>query len=418
MKKETFIDAVSEIDADIISEVSQEREAADNVLSAAKKRRMRRILSLAACFAVVFTAIFTVRYAVIYNRYCSGETIIDSEAKGGGFGFGAQKPSAPSMPWDTSIYKKLYMKDRSYAPGESGEIFLELAMKDALLGEGEIIVEIGNSREFTMSINGIVTENGSFKISDFSRAGYSEASPLRISVSLAPIFSERWASGCLTLSVRFAFYDLDGFLDRIENNGAGEGELDEIRQMIKGESITLINANISYAADRLETRFASSSSYGTLFEQLICDHLDTWRISRREFADLYYEHAYGNNIFASITSYIESEQTFRFEYHSRNIRYEMNDYISDPEIWSCFLELQALERSAIYNDPPELTVIRRKMGELILRRLLTTGVITEEEYFSELEWMKGARVGNAQPGYGSNLSRYRRILHHYRCTHK
>jgi hypothetical protein len=110
---------------------------------------------------------------------------------------------------------------------------------------------------------------------------------------------------------------------------------------------------------------------------------------------------------------MEAEKTLKFEYISKNIRYEKTEFISNDEIWEISQEIWN------YDHPGELPEKQMKRAQLFLEYMLETGVITEAEYKNELIWLSEAStVGNMQAAYPGKIGDYAHKLRKYIYTHR
>ena len=402
--------AIGEIDDKYIEEAAS--------FSRSKKQIfMRRICALAACLAIIVSTVFSGNFLYLFSQAPVGFTLIDTHKKSFfDFSFGAEKTSAVPVYWKGALYAKVYSKDGVYKTGENVEICFELGAAREVLGGGDLIIEIDGGDFSAESSYGKV-DGGKIIIEDFTSENYSKEEPLCFKITLKPEFKDDWASGRIRIFFGFRFDDFEGFIAKADEymSKFPSSHPNWREDFFKDNMLELESVGLDYACDGVELWLSPRTDM--LLEKMLMIHYDTWRISGKEFMRVYYEYLYRDNIFASVTRYMEEEELFRFEYISKNIRYEKTEFISDGEIWSLMQEIQAMENT--YPPPVELEENRMQMAYLLLDYMYKTGVITETEYKEELVWVSEAPfVGNMQAAYPGKMGGYAHKLQKYIYTHK
>ena len=411
MKKEKLSAALGEINETYIEEAIAYQKSRKSIL-------LRRVGALAACFVLMLGIVFSARYVVLLASSPNGFTLLDTTPKKA-FSFGSSKPEAPPKYWDDSFYAKVFTKKGTYKPEDSFQLNFELGLTNDKLGAGDLIIEI-DSAEFSVESNVGEIQNGKLIIENFTEEAYTKESPLKLALTFTPNFSKDWARGTVKINFCFLFDDAAAFC--IEANDHMKRHFTWIEdwqaQFIENGMLTLDSESFGYAMDGIALWIDTYRDM--LFECMLMNHYDTWRISGKEFMRIYYEYLYSDNIFASVTAYREEDQTFRFEYISKNIRYEKTEMIHDDEIWALFEEIHTIEYHAPFSErPSELAEKRMKMAHLILSYMYEHGVITEEEYAAESIWLSEAStVGNMQAAYPGKMGNYARKLKRYIYTHQ
>jgi hypothetical protein len=226
--------------------------------------------------------------------------------------------------------------------------------------------------------------------------------------------------GTISLSVGFLPDNGDELNDKIAASDVSENYSDWQAIFFEEGALRLESAQLDYAADKVEL-ILDSAPMGAVdtWETMIARHYERGKITACEFADMYYHWAYEDKIYASIDSYMTVEHTVRFSYMSKNIRYTSKEYIDAPKMWALYEKVQAFERGAWENrHSPEADAARRALAEYILLYMKEQGIITEQEYEAEADWMaQASRVGNAQMGYDQNIAPYARVIQKYMYTH-
>ncbi len=411
MKAEKFSMALGEINETYIAE-------AINYKKNRKTMLFKRVCTFVACFALIIGIVFSARHLLLLAAAPNGLTLLDTNPKKG-FIFGTTKPEPPPKYWDDSFYAKVFTKKGTYKPDDSFELSFELGLTNDKLGAGNLIIEI-DSAEFTVESSMGEIKNGSLIIENFTAESYTKESPLRFALTFTSNFSKDWARGAVKITFRFLFDDAEAFC--LEADDHMKKNLPWIEnwhaQFIENGSIVLEGESFSYAMDGVSLWIGARGDM--LLERMLMNHYDTWRIDGKEFMRIYYEYLYSDNIFASVTSYREEDKTFRFEYISKNIRYEKTEMIHDDEIWALFEEIHAIEENTpLLERPLALAEKRMEMAKLILSYMYEHGVITEEEYASEQIWLSEAStVGNMQAAYPGKIGDYAHKLRKYIYTHK
>ncbi len=366
--------------------------------------------------ALIFGIIFSGRFAYYLAQAPGAFTMLDTHKKQSyGGSFGASKPSVPPKYWDRALYAKVYGKKGVYEPNEGFELYFELGMTKSL-GAGDLIIKIDSGDFAAESAFGEI-ENGTLIIEDFTNESYSKEEPLCFKLVFTPEFAEEWARGRVQFSFGLAFDDVEAFIalagEYMNQFPSSHPNWEE--KYLDGNFLSLTSASFDYACDGVELWV---TDYGDiLLEKMLISHYNTWRINKRDFMRVYYEYLYRDNVFASVTSYMEENRTFEFEYISKNIRYEKRGFISNDEIWALSEEIDAM--TAGFQRPPELAEKQMQMAHLLLEYMLETGVITRAEYEAELVWLSEvSTVGNMKAAYPGKMGDYANNFHKYIYTHK
>ncbi len=391
-------------------------------------RRARRVWSrigiVAASLAILIGAYFPIRNAVITGRYRDGEVFADTEQKGSSVIIGAQSPSAPPLPWADTLYLKGEVETRSYEPDEEITLLFEIAMKNDYLGVGNLRLVL-KAADFDVRFEGVTGEGNEILLEDAAPDKYSSAQPLKFKAVLTPKYTEAFAMGTISLSVRFEPDDEQALLNKIaESNLPSYNENWQNAFFEQGNtlrlSLLLGSTRLDYAADMVELRLDSSVRGATdKWEIMIADHYKMRKISGEELSDMYCAWAYRDRINASVESYMTVEHTVRFSYMSKNIRYRSNEYVDAPEVWELYEKVRAFEMGDWRDyDSAEANAARRELAEYILLYMKEQGIITEQEYDSEAAWMAQVReVGNFGMGFDQNIARYSDVIQKYMYTH-
>lgn len=418
MRENELFELLGGIDEGLIDRAQSRMSRKRNLI-----RRMpwyTRLASFAAAIAIIVASFIGIRHLHISNKYKSPFTLVDTAQteKKPLFSFGAHKPSAPPLPWEDTLYLKVYTETSSYLPSDTVTLKLEIGLNNGFLGEGDLLVTV-EAAEFDESFEFGASDTG-LLIKDFASKDYTASHPYTNEIYLNSRFDNSNTSGNVAVFIRFIPRDLEAFTEMLASTDLPSYNDRWQETFLDGGMLRMVSTGFLYAANRLELRVASSNGrYGSLFYELLADHYKTGRISGRELADMYYSHAYDDTVFAAMTSYKEADQTFGFEYISRNVRYQCDEYISDERIWTLSMEINDfMHNSDSWEDTPEITEKRYEVARLILKRMLDTGVITEDEYNTELSLIESVRyVGNFQIAFGSDLGGLMRIIRKYRYTH-
>ncbi len=134
-------------------------------------------------------------------------------------------------------------------------------------------------------------------------------------------------------------------------------------------SILLTHIDVPYIANEFETAFSPYSISGReLFLERLPILLEAGKITEKQFADMYCDILFEDTVYVEMHQrYFVNNNSFRFRYYSKNIRYEspiVNDY----------------EMSIKRFQPKALAVAA-------LDYMKENGIITEEEYRAELLWL-------------------------------
>lgn len=413
-RRETFDEAFANVDDQFI------------MAAMTPPRRRRRVWMpigvVAACLAIVIGAYFPIRNAILNGKYQQGAVIVDTEKKDDpliDFNFGAQEPSAPPLPWDNTLYLRGETATCSYQPGSKVELHFEIGLKDNVLGGGAFRLAV-NAPDFQIDVEGYECKDGVVIVDHAGPDRYSLEQPLKIKLILTPTYTEAYAMGTISLSVGFVPDDAEAFRDKIEASNVPENYSDWQTIFFDGDALRLKQAAVDYAADRVEL-ILDTEPMGAVdtWEVMIARHYKTGKISAEEFANMYYHWAYRNKIYASVDSYMTKEHTVRFSYMSQNIRYTQTNYVDASEIWARYEKVQAFEQGDWENyNSAEAAAARRSLAECILLYMKEQGIITPEEYESELAFMAATKnVGNWGVGYDQNIAPYARKIEKYMYTH-
>ena len=405
MREHDFLDAISNIDDDILARSIELRDAA--MKKSGKRRRLLvGLISAALCLAVVIVFAFPVRIALIDGEYEDGVLIMGSVSNGDS---DSSEPMPPPMPWDNSIYIKAYTDTARYEPGEPVIINFEAALNNGYLGDGALRVSI-DAADFNIEIDGTATDT--LLIENFTEASYSDGETLRFSAVLSPEFASRLAHGEISVKAEFVFDDEQAFRDKLYSE-LEEYILDEALAHIDGGCVS-INYNImTYAADRIELRLDGRGSSFSSLCRLLKDHYRTWRISAQEFSDLYFEAVFADRICVEIPVRATDRIGFRFQYFSKNIRYESADYCYDVHM------LELCESAEVESDTQLKREAARELAEYMLSYMKGNGIISNEEYLSEFKWLDSIEnVQISSIGFSGELGYfYIRTLERHMLTH-
>ena len=419
MRENELFELLGSIDEDLVERAQARMSRKRSFIS--RMPWYTRLASLAAAIAIILTSFFGIRYLSISNKYKSPLTVVDTAQKEKKplFSFGAQEPMAPPLPWEDTLYLKVYTETSSYLPDDTIPLKLELGLNDDFLGEGDLLVTV-EAPEFDVSFEFGASDEG-LLIRDFPAKDYTASHPYTNEIYLNAQFDNSNTRGNVSVSVYFIPRDLEAFTEMLASTDLPNYNDRWQETFLSGGRLSARFTGFIYAANRLELRIATSAPRygGSLFYELLADHYKTGRISGRELADMYYSNAYDDRIFAAMTSYKEADQTFRFEYMSRNIRYQCDEYITDERLWTLSMEINDfMLHSDSWEDTPEITEKKYEVARLILKRMLDTGVITEDEYNTELSLIDSVgHVGNFGIAMGSDLGGLMRIVRKYRYTH-
>ena len=419
MNGSELFEILSEVDEELINRAQDRMERRPTVLQ--RMRRMPwylRAASLAAAVAIVIASFFGIRYLSIISSFQSELSLIDSTEKDDRplFSFGAQKPSAPPLPWEETLHIKLHTETSSFKPTEAVELFLEIGLNDGFLGDGDLVLTI-NAADFDVDLPG----GNTLTLKDFTLDTYPADSPKRYKIALTPHIPDGIGAGNVSISLSFIPDDFDALRDTLANSSLPSYNDRWEETFLSDGTLAIRSVGFVYVADPIELRIAPPNrSTGDLMSKLLSDHYKTGRLSGRELASLYYAYEYRDMVFASVTSYIEAERSFRFEYKSKSIRYACNEYIQDDEIYSLAMEINDfMFHSDSWEDTPEITEKRYTLARLILKKMLHIGVINEQEYEAELALIDSVSyVGNFDIAYSSESASIIRILRKYRYTHE
>jgi hypothetical protein len=409
MNAEKLSRAIGEIDAKYIEE-------AEGFTRTKKQIFLRRAVAMAACLAIFVSVLFSGNFLYLMAQAPGGFTIM-GETKKPSWSFGSSSATMPSLRyWDGAVKVKAYVNEGTYKPGEAFEIYLELGRYTGTyvgdVGNCNLVIEVSTEEFFVESSYGKI-KNGELIIEDYT-SGTNETADV-IKLTFTPNFEKDWASGKIGLRVMLEPENINDFISRadeymVKTFSFPRGE-HWTESFIDNGRVTVSSEGFKYAFDGVEMWLAKNSDM--LLEKMIMNHYDTWRISGREFMRIYYEYLYSDNVFASVTQYMEAEKTFKFEYISKNIRYEKTEFISNDEIWAISQEIWN------YDHPGELPEKQMKRAQLFLEYMLETGVITEAEYKNELIWLSEAStVGNMQAAYPGKIGDYAHKLRKYIYTHR
>ena len=381
--------------------------------------RWGRVGLVAACIVLMIGLYFPIRNATFVLPYMGGEVFVDTEQKAPTFSLGAQKPEAPPLPWEDTLYLKGEVDTKRYRPGETIELLFEIGLKNDYPGEGALRLTF-KAPDFDIAIEGYTCENGVLTIDDATPQRYSDEHPLALRVILTPAYEEDYAMGTISLTVGFVPNDAQALIDKIEASNLPSVNESWQTAYFEDGALRLGSTALDYAADTVELRLDTSARGASdVWEMMIVQHYQMRKISAREFANLYHHWAYRGRIYASVNSYMTAEKTVRFSYMSQNIRYTCEEYVDAPEMWGLYEKVQAIEMGDWEDyDSPEADAARRALAEYILLYMKETGIITAQEYANEAAHMANTKnVGNWGMAYDQNVAPYSRVLRKYGYTH-
>ncbi len=175
-------------------------------------------------------------------------------------------------------------------------------------------------------------------------------------------------------------------------------------------SLLLTHIEVPYVTNKFETAF--SSSYGISGRELFIERLpilcESGKITKKQFADIYYSMRFSDTVIVDILQKSIHSNSFRFCYYSKNIRYESSEHTDDYELLAS--RFQA-----------------RRFAVDALDYMKKNGVITEDEYRSELLWLNEvasiSEDGTSDENYinGNGISGYEsetmEMLKKHRLSH-
>ena len=136
MKPETISRAIGEMDLKYVEEAASFKRSKKEIF-------LRRVCALAACLAIIVSAIFSGNFLYLLAQAPGGFTLIETHKKPlFNFSFGSNATSPMPRYWEKALYAKVYCKKGVYKPGESVEICFELGAARDVLGGGDLIIEI------------------------------------------------------------------------------------------------------------------------------------------------------------------------------------------------------------------------------------------------------------------------------------
>lgn len=372
MNNAQLLDAISDIDDDLIEETYA-------VLNREKSRgrgsMVRRLGVLAACLVLAVCA------AVISASPGSDLTFLNTEELRLSLGFGGAFMAVEEYPWDDSYLLKVYMEDSSYKPEESTQLLIEVGLKDDVLGQGDLLIFFDDDF-FAITCDQAQVQDNCIVIENFTRQTYPRNDPLKLTVQLrAPSVDSN--CGTVRLYVCFIPEDMQAF----SGYGAFWHDGEVIPEPVK-ETIILKRCSIGYALNDLEICFSKGEYGAEIFRSMLENQLRQGKISEETYVAQHYTYYYRNHIRVCRERYDPESQTFRLEYFSKNIRYVSEDFLSDPELWPLFQQLETFD---VMNDPTEESAqLYRELAKKVLARMLADGVITRQEYDAELLWVDAA----------------------------
>ena len=281
------------------------------------------------------------------------------------------------------------------------------------------------AEDFDVRFEGVTGEGNEILLEDATPDKYNTAQPLKFKAILTPKYTDAFAMGTISLSVRFEPEDEKALLDKIAESDLpqyNENWLDAF--FAQGStlrlSLLLGSATLDYAADMVELRLdASARGAVDKWEMMVAEHYKMRKISGEELSSMYCAWAYRDRIYASVESYMTVEHTVRFSYMSKNIRYRSNEYVDAPEVWELYEKVRAFEMGDWRDyDSAEANAARRELAEYILLYMKEQGIITKQEYDSEAAWMEQvSKVGNFGMGFDQNIARYSDVIQKHMYTH-
>ena len=335
-----------------------------------KRNHLIKYTGLAACVCLVVCLCIT----FIRNDVPNGND--KAESFGGSIYITepGRNNGAPSLPWSDVLAYSLTSEKSVYLPTEQPIFTLRYGLKSDMLGNGslKIGIHIGDFR---------TTAQTEITVNDFTYPAYSGREANAISIPLVPPEDDSFG----TITIGFLFYP--------ENPEEYAGYLSD-------GALPIGNISLSYVKNKYELVLSQINAYD-LFEIRLVKLYEAGTIEKKEFADRYFAFVYRDTVCASV-SVINSDGSYCFFYRSKNIRYD-SPYITDPEI-----------KNAMDSENESLIV------RLALNYLLTSGVITQTEYDSELAWIAEAKhVGMYDIVFDQNVAKYaHKVLQKNMYTHK
>lgn len=374
MKPEELLCAVSYIGDDLVEQASDALHGKRRIQNLSRKGQLGVI---AACLAL-FVSITALLGQIGKN---ADITILNTEKNNFSFGFGAMSPMPPSLSWDDSLFAKVKLNKVSFAPGETVTIKISAAMKNDILGPGNLqLVLICD--DFTLESS----TNNSIVFENFTLQNHPTYSPATVKLELQTLPVEI-KSGTLLLSFRFVPADMEIFMQSISQS-------DLINAQTRGNNIakdgyvSLASCQIYYGITPAGTSFITSND--SIINRVLISQRQEGKLSKKEYVDLHYRYYYRDHVYISRERYDPETRTFRLEYISKNIRYVSDEMISDDTLWSLFVQQSAFFGPDADILSEESISLNRTIAKEALAYMLRNRIITQEEYDKEVLWIEEA----------------------------
>lgn len=300
-----------------------------------------------------------------------------------------QARTTPSLyiPWDDSLYMLGTVDTRIYNINDSIPLNFKVGMNDSILSDGDLRITIF-ADEYTARMSGTSLDNNTYTIKDFfSPDAPSRDKPLEFTISLSPNFDDIWAAGTIHVQVEFVPHDMQAFKEQMS-----EYPVYDIEELLHDERVFLVSDEISYAADPLEIWINRGSSHGDNFNDITKYHYEKGLITTEQMAECFFEYKQHNSVNVYVYYHDETTHSMNIGYFSKNIRYASTYSLTDSELEEAILAHEAFWYENHYHPAKGGLAVAERILEIMRER----GVITEAEYYAELNELENAKGVYAQ----------------------
>ena len=295
----------------------------------------------------------------------------------------ATEPLPPPLLWDNSLSIKGVCDSGIVEGGRDIELKLTVKANDHVLTDGELQL-VFETKDYKLLNDGKPLENNIYIIDDFFEEGsHTEAESLTL--TLSPDYSNGYAFGYVEIWFRFVPDDMDSFVEIITWDYEYRFYLSDYE--LENGFVSLTSGAISYAADSVETWLARGTSYGDVFNDMSKYHYEGGFISAEEMSSICIGFRYFNKVRSAVCNYDESDHSMNIAYYSKNIRYESKIRISDDALEKAILAHEEFWYTNHYQTARGGVEVTLRILEIMKEK----GVITEDEYNQEIEFIDEAK---------------------------
>ena len=307
----------------------------------------------------------------------------------------ARTEDSQYIPWDDSLYMLGTVDTRIYNINDDIPLNFKVGINDNVLSDGDLRITI-LADEYTAHMSGAKLDNNTYTIKDFfSTDGQSKDKPLEFTISLSPDFNDIWAAGKIFIQVEFVPHDMQAFKEQMS-----EYPIYDIEELLYEERVFLVNSEIAYAADPLEIWINRGSSYGDNFNDITKYHYEKGLITTEQMAECFFEFKQHNSVDVYVFYHDKTTHSMNIGYFSKNIRYAGTYSLTDIELEEAILAHEEFWKENHYQPAKGGLAVAERILEIMHQR----GVITESEYYAELNELENVKGVYAQ--YSENDSTF------------